>query len=39
VPFIQELLIGDYGLFTMAITYAIAIVLPIVGFFLSLSAF
>jgi ferrous iron transport protein B len=33
VPFIQELLIGDYGLFTMAITYAIAIVLPIVGFF------
>ncbi|MHB8845095.1 MAG: ferrous iron transport protein B [Nitrospirota bacterium] len=33
VPLIQELLIGDYGLFTMAITYAIAIVLPIVGFF------
>lgn len=33
IPFIQELLIGDYGLFTMAITYAIAIVLPIVGFF------
>ncbi len=33
VPIIQELLIGDYGLFTMAITYAIAIVLPIVGFF------
>jgi ferrous iron transport protein B len=33
VPFLQELLIGDYGLFTMAITYAIAIVLPIVGFF------
>ena len=33
IPFVQELLIGDYGLFTMAITYAIAIVLPIVGFF------
>jgi ferrous iron transport protein B len=33
VPFIRELLIGDYGLITMALTYAIAIVLPIVGFF------
>jgi ferrous iron transport protein B len=33
VPIIQELLIGDYGLITMALTYAIAIVLPIVGFF------
>jgi ferrous iron transport protein B len=33
VPFIQELLIGDYGLITMALTYSIAIVLPIVGFF------
>jgi ferrous iron transport protein B len=33
MPFIQELLIGDYGLITMALTYAIAIVLPIVGFF------
>lgn len=30
---IRDLLIGEYGLFTMAITYAIAIVLPIVGFF------
>ncbi len=29
----QELLIGDYGLITMALTYSIAIVLPIVGFF------
>ena len=29
----QELIIGDYGLVTMALTYAIAIVLPIVGFF------
>jgi ferrous iron transport protein B len=31
--FIQELLVGDYGLITMALTYSIAIVLPIVGFF------
>jgi ferrous iron transport protein B len=31
--FVQELLIGDYGLITMALTYAIAIVLPIVAFF------
>lgn len=33
VPLIKELLVGDYGLVTMALTYAIAIVLPIVGFF------
>jgi len=33
IPFLQEMLVGDYGLFTMALTYAIAIVLPIVGFF------
>ena len=33
VPFFQEMIVGDYGLFTMALTYAIAIVLPIVGFF------
>lgn len=33
VPFLQELIIGEYGLVTMALTYAIAIVLPIVGFF------
>ena len=32
-PFVRELLIGDYGLITMALTYSIAIVLPIVGFF------
>jgi ferrous iron transport protein B len=29
----RELLVGDYGLITMALTYSIAIVLPIVGFF------
>jgi ferrous iron transport protein B len=33
VPFFQELLIGPYGVMTMALTYAIAIVLPIVGCF------
>ncbi|MBN1903673.1 MAG: ferrous iron transport protein B [Deltaproteobacteria bacterium] len=30
---IRDFLIGEYGIFTMAFTYAIAIVLPIVGFF------
>ncbi len=33
VPFLRELIVGEYGLVTMALTYAIAIVLPIVGFF------
>ena len=33
IPLLQDLIIGDYGLVTMALTYAIAIVLPIVGFF------
>lgn len=33
LPFLQELLVGDYGLITMALTYAIAIVFPIVGTF------
>ncbi len=33
VPFVHDLLVGDYGLITMALTYSIAIVLPIVGFF------
>ena len=32
-PILQEFFIGPYGLFTMALTYAIAIVLPIVGYF------
>lgn len=38
VPFIwlQELLVGEYGIFTMALTYAIALILPIVtAFFLA----
>ncbi|MFQ5441186.1 MAG: ferrous iron transport protein B [Thermodesulfobacteriota bacterium] len=30
---IHDLIVGPYGLVTMALTYAIAIVLPIVGFF------
>jgi len=33
LPFLQEFLIGPYGVITMALTYAIAIVLPIVGCF------
>jgi ferrous iron transport protein B len=33
IPLVQEFLIGPYGVLTMAITYAIAIVLPIVGCF------
>jgi len=33
IRLLQELLIGPYGVLTMALTYAIAIVLPIVGCF------
>lgn len=33
VEIIQELIVGQYGLITMAFTYAIAIILPIVGYF------
>jgi ferrous iron transport protein B len=33
IPLLQEFLIGPYGLITMALTYALAIVLPIVGCF------
>ncbi|MDH4100803.1 MAG: ferrous iron transport protein B [Nitrospirota bacterium] len=33
IPILQELIVGEYGLITMAITYAIAIVLPITGAF------
>jgi ferrous iron transport protein B len=33
IPFVQEFFIGPYGVITMALTYAIAIVLPIVGCF------
>jgi ferrous iron transport protein B len=38
IPFVQELLIGDYGIVTMALTYAIAIILPITAtFFIAFS--
>jgi len=32
-PFAHDLLVGDYGLLSMALSYSIAIVLPIVGTF------
>ncbi len=36
--FVQDLLIGEYGLITMALTYAVAIILPITAtFFLAFS--
>lgn len=38
IPLLQEFLVGDYGLVTMALTYSLAIVLPIVGtFFVAFS--
>jgi ferrous iron transport protein B len=38
LPFLQELLIGPYGVITMALTYAIAIILPITAtFFIAFS--
>ena len=33
VPVLRDLMVGQYGLVTMALTYALAIVLPIVGTF------
>lgn len=37
-PVLQDLFIGEYGIFTQAVTYAIALILPIVGaFFLVFS--
>lgn len=33
LPLLQEFLVGRYGLLTMGLTYAIAIVLPIVSYF------
>jgi len=33
ITFLQELMVGKYGIITMGITYAIAIVLPIMTFF------
>ncbi|MBK8031032.1 MAG: ferrous iron transporter B [Chloroflexi bacterium] len=38
IPFIHDLLVGDYGIITMALSYGIAIVFPIVAtFFLAFS--
>lgn len=38
VTFVQDLLVGEYGLITMALTYAVAIILPITAtFFLAFS--
>jgi ferrous iron transport protein B len=33
IQFVRDLLVGEFGLVTMGLTYSIAIVLPIVGFF------
>lgn len=33
IPIIREFFVGEYGIITMALTYAVAIVLPIVGTF------
>jgi len=38
-PFLQDLLVGPYGVITMALTYALALILPIVGtFFIAFGA-
>lgn len=36
---IHDLIVGEYGLITMALTYAIAIILPVVGFFFIFFSF
>lgn len=37
-PALQDLFVGEYGIFTQAVTYAIALILPVVGaFFLVFS--
>ena len=33
IPLVVDFLVGEYGLITMGVTYALAIVLPVVGFF------
>jgi ferrous iron transport protein B len=38
-PLIQDLLVGPYGIFTMALTYALALILPIVGLFFLIFGF
>lgn len=38
IPFIHDLLVGEYGVITMALTYGLALVLPIVAtFFIAFS--
>jgi ferrous iron transport protein B len=38
VPFVTELLVGEYGLWTMGMTYALALILPIITtFFIAFS--
>jgi ferrous iron transport protein B len=39
VPFVRDFLVGDYGLITMGLTYAIAIVLPVVTTFFLVFGF
>jgi ferrous iron transport protein B len=38
-PLVQDLLVGPYGIFTMALTYALALILPIVTFFFLIFGF
>lgn len=38
-PLLQDLLVGPYGIFTMALTYALALILPIVGLFFLIFGF
>ncbi len=39
VPLVQDFLVGEYGLITMGLTYAIAIVLPVVATFFLMFGF
>ena len=39
VPIVRDFLVGQYGLFTMGLTYAIAIVLPVVATFFVVFGF
>jgi ferrous iron transport protein B len=39
IPFVHDFLVGEYGLITMGVTYAIAIVLPVVATFFLMFGF
>jgi ferrous iron transport protein B len=39
VPLLQDLVVGPYGILTMALTYALALILPIVTFFFLIFGF